>query len=161
MTRSELAQILDPAELDAAAGARGRLRVMVLEAWAEERAFVEITTPTRVACARCEGGGCDGCGRSGALRTPEEPAARVVQVQLPARLGAGVALRLVRPFGEEASIEQLLLEIVAGPEPSAGVVRLAPPPEPPARPSLPLRATATIFAVIALLAAVAAAFASR
>lgn len=159
MARNQLGQLLDPAALDVAEGARGRLRVVVVAAWAEERACLDIPVPARVACARCEGGGCDGCGRSGALRTPEDPAARTVRVQLPGQLGAGVAVRLVRPFGEDAAIEQLLVEIVAGAEPSPGVTRLPPPPPPPER--SPARGAALALAIVALAAAVATVLAAR
>jgi hypothetical protein len=34
-----------------------------------------------------------------------------------------VALRIVRPFGDAAAIEQLIVEVLAGASPSQGVVR--------------------------------------
>lgn len=165
MSRSELGQVVDPATLDAADGARGRLRVAVPEAWAAEQADIELTAPARVPCARCDGGGCDGCERSGAHRTPADPSARTVRLRLPERLGDGVALRLVRPFGDAAPLEQLFVEIVAGPEPSAGVARVAPlPPALPPGPSASAaraRAPALIFLALVVLAIVAVVLANR
>ena len=38
-----------------------------------------ITAPARLACARCDGGGCDACARSGALRSPADAGDRVVR----------------------------------------------------------------------------------
>lgn len=147
--------MVDPAALDAASGARARLRVVVPEAWGAAGEDVAITTPARLACAACDGGGCDGCGRSGAYRAPAEPAARTLRVTLPERVD-GVVLRVVHPFGEGQAPEQLLLELAAGPEPSPGVAR-----EP--RPALrrPRVPTAAALAVLALVASIAAALLAR
>ncbi len=126
MDRSELGQVVDPEALDASAGARGRLRIEVPAAWMNEGSAIEIAVPARILCDRCDGGGCDGCGRSGALRAPENSSDRAVRLQVPAGSGGGVALRIVRPFGGEAAIEQLIVEVRAGASPSPGVVRRAP-----------------------------------
>ncbi|EYF08138.1 hypothetical protein [Chondromyces apiculatus] len=164
MGGNALGQILDTGALDTAEGARGRLRVTVPAGWEGEAADLEITAPARVTCARCEGGGCDACGRSGALRTPDDPAERVLRVRLPAHLGGGVVLRLVRPFGETSPIEQLHLELIPGPVPSQEMVRL-PDPEPLALAvsSSPGRASAAVVGVgfLALLAAVLSLLATR
>jgi hypothetical protein len=157
VAKTDLAQVVDPASLDTAAGARARLRVVVLEAWAREQADIEIAAPARLACARCDGGGCDGCARSGAHRAPAHLADRTLQVRLPDRMGDGVALRLIRPFGDASPLDQLLVEIVTGAAPSPGVTRL--PPAAPPRPSL--RGAAVLLALLAVLATVAAVLATR
>lgn len=115
---SKLGRVLDPEELDRAVGPRGRLVVQVPGAWLAEGDAVEIVVPARVACARCEGGGCDECGRSGALRLPEEEPARTLQLTLPVSGAERTVVRLVRPFGEEAGIEQLWVELHVAPQPS-------------------------------------------
>jgi hypothetical protein len=71
-------------------------RIEVPEVWFEEGAHLEIELPQRLACARCEGGGCDACGRAGAITLyslDEEPL--VVRVGLPkAPPGGAVVLRI-------------------------------------------------------------------
>ena len=69
--KSSLGRVVDPGALDLSAGPRARLSVEVPEAWLAEGADVAVTAPARLVCARCDGGGCDGCARSGALRSPE------------------------------------------------------------------------------------------
>ncbi|AKT42582.1 hypothetical protein [Chondromyces crocatus] len=165
MGQNELGQLLDPSALDRAEGARGRLRLVVPAQWDGEPTELEITAPLRITCARCDGGGCDACGRSGALKTPDDPADRILRVQLPAQLGGGVVLRLVRPFGDTWPIEQLLLELVPGATPSRDIVRLPPPaplaPWTASPPSSHARATALGVGFLAVLAAVLALLASR
>jgi hypothetical protein len=59
-------------------------RIEVPDAWFEEGAHIEVQLPQRVVCARCEGGGCDACGRAGAITlfsSGEEPLC--VRVGLP------------------------------------------------------------------------------
>jgi hypothetical protein len=126
--KSSLGRVLDPGALDAATGPRARLSVEVPAAWLAEGADLAVTAPARLPCGRCDGGGCDTCGRSGALRAPEVAGDRVVHARVPRAAGAphGVALRILHPFGEEHAIEQLLLELRAGAAPSAGVTRVAP-----------------------------------
>ncbi|MBI4954871.1 MAG: hypothetical protein HY908_22810 [Myxococcales bacterium] len=68
MSRVELARLVDRAALDEAPGPRGRLRVTVPESWLATPSELEIRVPARLTCARCDGGGCDACGRSGAVR---------------------------------------------------------------------------------------------
>lgn len=158
--RSELGQIVDREALEAGGGARGRLRISVPAGWAG--GVIEIAAPGRVACARCDGGGCDGCDRSGAHRTPAEPGERTLRLQLPDPLDPGgvVALRLVRPFGEGAALEQLLVEVTAGAEASPGVLRIAPAAAP-VETARQLRGPALAAALFAVLALVAALIASR
>jgi hypothetical protein len=128
---STLGQVVDPEELDRSAGPRGRMRVEVPAALLAAGGEIEITVPARVACARCDGGGCDGCERSGALRAPEPAEERRVRLTLPAQepgaaAPARVELRLVRPLGDACLIEQLLVEVAAGDETSAGLVVVTP-----------------------------------
>lgn len=126
MDRNELGQVVDPEALDASAGARGRIRIEVPASWMNEGSAIEVAVPASILCDRCDGGGCDGCGRSGALRAPDDPRGRAVRLQVPAGSGGGVAVRIVRPFGDEAAIEQLIIEVRAGASPSQGVVRRSP-----------------------------------
>jgi hypothetical protein len=125
-TRQDLAQVVDLEALEGSAGARGRLRIAVPESWEAGDELI-VVAPARVVCDRCDGGGCDGCNRSGALRTPEEPSARALHVQLPDLAGRTAAVRLVRPFGEASTVEQLIVELSRAPEGTgapAGVTRV-------------------------------------
>lgn len=103
-----LSRILDPSALDACDKPRGRLVIEVPAHFAG--AEIDIVLPPRVTCARCDGGGCDGCGRRGGHRLSGEPEARVVRVTLPLALEGGALLRIVRPLEGEAAIHQLLVE---------------------------------------------------
>jgi hypothetical protein len=61
-------------------------RIRVPHAWLEAGNTVELELPRNLACAACNGGGCDSCERSGAisLRGRQE-LPEVLQVTLPAR----------------------------------------------------------------------------
>ena len=63
-------------------------RVEVPAAWLQQGAAIECELPRKLPCARCEGAGCDTCGRSGAARVcePGQPPRRVV-----VHLGSGTA----------------------------------------------------------------------
>ncbi|WP_437765081.1 hypothetical protein WMF27_31850 [Sorangium sp. So ce281] len=163
MGRAELAQLIDRDGLDASDGSRGRLAIAVPAAWARDGADIEIAVPARVTCARCDGGGCDSCARSGAHRAPADIAARTLRLRLPPDLGGGVTLRLVRPFGEHAPLDQLLVELREDSAASPGVRRVPPPSEALARSPATsggrfraLGAELGAPAVIATLAAIAA-----
>ncbi|WP_438015258.1 hypothetical protein WMF18_30845 [Sorangium sp. So ce315] len=164
MGRAELGQLVDREDLDASGGPRGRLSIAVPAAWTRGGADIEFAVPARVSCARCDGGGCDGCARSGAHRAPAELAARTLRLRLPADLTGGATFRLVRPFGEHAPLDQLLVEVRADSEASPGVRRIAPPPPSAlARPAgdgggrlFGLGAQLSAPAVLATLAAIAA-----
>ncbi len=68
-------------------------RIEVPEAWFEEGVHLEIELPQRLACARCEGGGCDACGRSGAITLyAQGEVPLVVHVGLPRAAPGGVVL---------------------------------------------------------------------
>jgi hypothetical protein len=127
--RSPLGRVLDPSALDAGAGPRARLRIEVPAAWLVEGAELSVLAPVRLACARCDGGGCDACGRSGALRAPAGAGERVLHASVPRAPGGpqAMVLRIPHPFGPEGGIEQLLLELHAASMASPGVTRRAPP----------------------------------
>jgi hypothetical protein len=162
MGKAELAQMIDREGLDASNGARGRLRLAIPASWAREGGEIEITVPSRVTCARCDGGGCGGCERSGAHRTPSEPARRTLRLRLPERLGSVVTVRVVRPFGDDAgALDQLLVELSAGADLSPGVVRIAPPQAAAPLARLGRLSPPLVVALLAVLAAVAGLIASR
>jgi hypothetical protein len=95
----------------------------------------ELQVPRRLPCARCEGGGCDACGRCGAieLRAVDAPveivtvtlsqsgSGKVIRVRVPERGGAG---RGAEPRGH------LLVIFREGAEPTPGVVCVNPAPPP-------------------------------
>jgi hypothetical protein len=108
---SELGKLLDKDALEQDSGPRARAKIEVPERWAKEGARIAITLPKVLTCARCDGGGCDGCGRSGALRAPGNERSRVVRVRLPGPLGDGVAMRIADPFGRASRISQLWIEV--------------------------------------------------
>ena len=117
---TSLGQVLDVAALDSSSGPSARVRVGVEPGWARGD-MLDVVVPERLMCARCDGGGCDACGRSGAVRAPSDPAARMVRVELPELGATGVAIRLVRPFGDAADLEQLRIELRHGAPSDAGV----------------------------------------
>lgn len=64
--------------------------------WLEEGASVSIVLPRLLSCARCEGGGCDVCGRKGAFEIT--PGGDPIVVSLPRQASAAPsALRLRLP----------------------------------------------------------------
>lgn len=155
-----LGKVADPAALEACARGRAHLRVDVLAAWLIEGADLELTVPARLACARCSGGGCDACARSGVLRAPADAAARVVRARVPALTDdTAVALRLPDPFGEEHPIGQLLVELRPAPSASEMVRIVTAPAPPPAPPRLAVHPLAV--AVLVTFAGVLAALLAR
>jgi len=126
---TELGRLLDKDALENDSGARARVKISVPAAWADDTALVEITVARTLVCARCDGGGCDGCHRSGALRGPAKEAARRVRIRLPQNLRDGVALRIAQPFGRGSAITQLWIEVRPSAEPSAAVRRVGGRPE--------------------------------
>jgi hypothetical protein len=104
-------------------------RVKVLRDWLTLGEVIELELPRNLACAACGGGGCDRCGRSGAitLRKRDEPA-EVVEVTLPARPSdelpdsRGITLRIpeqggLPEHGSELPRGLLLLTVVPSAEP--------------------------------------------
>jgi hypothetical protein len=163
--RTELGQVVNIQALDASSGARGLFRVRVPASWAAAGSQIALTVPTRVECARCSGGGCDGCGKSGALKAPRDPSARALRLEIPKGSTEGVALRLAHPFGEGAEIEQLIIEVRCGDAPSEGVSRIAAPHPRPRRgrrvprditTTQPARAVGTQSILVPLVVAIAA-----
>jgi hypothetical protein len=122
---SQLGKLLDREALDADEGPRARARVTVPAGWADGASLIEIALPRALECARCDGGGCDACGRSGALRGPSSDADRIVRVRLPRGLGEGVAMRLSQPFGRASKITQLWVEVRPGDAATRSVRRLS------------------------------------
>jgi hypothetical protein len=121
-------------------------RVKVRREWLTLGEVVELELPRNLACAACGGGGCDACGRSGAitLRQRDEPA-EMVEVTLPARRGddlpesRGVTLRIPELGGLPEPGSQLprgvlLLTVVPSlePDPSIKLLRGVPSKRPPA-----------------------------
>ncbi len=132
MEKSALGRVLDARDLDAAGGPRARLAIDVPAAWIEEGVELVVRTPRLLGCARCDGGGCDACERSGALRAPSDPEARVVRVTVgpssidPERDGSrAIVVRVAQPFGPDEEIDQLLLELRPSASASPSVTRVA------------------------------------
>ena len=121
-------------------------RVKVRREWLTVGEVIELELPRNLACATCGGGGCDACGRSGAitLRKRDEPA-EVVEVTLPARSSdelpdsRGITLRIpeqggLPPPDSDLPRGVLLLTVVASsePDPSIKLLRGVPSKRPPA-----------------------------
>jgi hypothetical protein len=121
---AKLGRVTDPNSLDASEGSRAALRIVVPEGWLRDGAELEVTAPKKLSCDRCDGGGCDGCGRSGALLAPDEPDDRRLSLHLPGGHAEGLQLRIVDPF-QDAEIEQVIVTVQPGLEASTGVVRVA------------------------------------
>lgn len=152
-----LGRILDPQALDDEHGHRGRLRITVPAAWTNAPCELELVVPLRLPCARCDGGGCDGCGRSGAVKAPRGEAERTLSARLPKGIEEGVALRIAQPFGAEGEIVQLFVEVRVGAAASPGVRRIEPPPPlSPPRVGRPVAIALSVALSLATLAALLA-----
>lgn len=133
-----LGRVLVREQLDAARGPDAHHRITVPGEWIDEAARVEFELPRTLSCAACSGGGCDTCGRSGAVATRGrgEPA-ELVCVQLPPQPGATV--RIANSGGLPLTADDalprghLLLRVIAGPQASDGIVRIEPSTPPPPR----------------------------
>jgi hypothetical protein len=147
---NELGRVLDPNELDRADGQRGRLTIDVLTEWLVAGDTVELVAPARIVCARCEGGGCDACERSGALRLNGDVTARTIRLTLPPTTSSRVLVRLLRPLGDDAGLEQLSVEVRASSTPGASCRRVEPATS--RGPSLTLRSVALGIAIVVLFA---------
>jgi hypothetical protein len=132
---------------DLTAGTRGRLSVDVLDAWLAPGTLLELVVPVRLACARCDGGGCDACGKSGAIRISGDEQKRSLRITL-SESARGV--RLVRPLGEDAGLDQLVIELRPAAVPSAFCCRVEGRGD---RTSVILRLLVFIALVVALIAA--------
>ena len=114
--------------------------------WLALGEVIELELPRNLSCAACGGGGCDTCGRSGAitLRKREEPA-EVVEVTLPSRPAdeqpdsRGITLRIPEQGGlpdpgSDLPRGVLLLTVVPSQEPDSSIklLRGVPSKRPPA-----------------------------
>ena len=154
-----LGRVLDPRALDEGTGARGRVRLEVPADWLAAGCRIAIVAPRRLPSARCDGGGCDACGKSGVLRAPDAADDRRLEITLPGTHRDAVALRLSDPFGG-GLVEQLIVEIRAGTA-SPCVTRIPdplPPPDAAPLPVIPWRGliAAGLATAAAILAAVLA-----
>jgi hypothetical protein len=120
--------------------------VRVARSWLEAGDTIELTLPRNLHCAECDGGGCDRCGRAGAVSLwgREEPAA-VLEVTLPRRTAAELrgepvlVLRIPDAGGWPAPDSghprgHLLLRLTASADPDPSVVKRARDPSLRARP---------------------------
>lgn len=134
-------------------------RIRVEREWLLTGELIELELPRNLSCAACEGGGCDRCGRSGAiaLRGRDDPA-EYVQVTLPTRTEEEVAdqpclvLRVPgyggHPEGDPVEARGLLLlRIAASPTADPGVRRVREPTKRPRKSSIPAAVAAAGAAV--------------
>ena len=122
-----LARVLREDDLTGPRGPDGKLTITVPRAWLANGRWIELSLPRTLTCVRCEGGGCDGCGRSGAVDTRgRKELAEIVELRLP-NSDQGATIRLPKRGGmaleEETSLDRgiLLLTILPGVEASLGV----------------------------------------
>ena len=72
--------------------------IEVPAAWFEVGATLQILLPRLLPCARCDGGGCDACGRRGAFDQQTAGIANEVAIVLPVQApGSSTAVRLRLP----------------------------------------------------------------
>jgi hypothetical protein len=134
--KETLSEVLARVKSRAVEGPRGPdvlHRIRVRGEWLVTGEVIELELPRNLACAACGGGGCDACGRSGAitLHRRGEPA-DVVEVTLPVRPAA--ELEGARPItlrvpelgglpetGSELPRGVLLLTVVPSAEPDANI----------------------------------------
>jgi len=150
----EVACLLDKDALDGATGPSGVTSIDVPASWLSRGDTIELTVPSRLLCARCEGGGCDSCERRGGLRLEGDVASRRVRLALPTRTETSTfVVRLVHPLGDAAGLEQLTIKIGVASLPTAGCERVEP-----ITGSTPALRTLVVAGAIALLviAAIAA-----
>lgn len=149
MYKGLLPEVLARVTSRAASGPRGPdvlHRVKVRREWLLRGEVIELELPRNLSCAECGGGGCDKCGRSGAitLRRRNEPA-EVVEVTLPARPvddepdSRGITLRIPEQGGlpdpgSDLPRGLLLLTVVPSqePDPRIKLLRGVPSKRPPA-----------------------------
>lgn len=113
--------------LDGPRGPDVLCEVVVPGPWLASGERIQIDLPGRLTCAACSGGGCDACGRSGALELP--PREGPLELTLPTQLEPAALVRVRIPGCGGASPDaalgrgQLILSVRAGDEPSRGVRR--------------------------------------
>jgi hypothetical protein len=111
---TQLARLVDPEALDADAGPRAKLTRTVPRAWLSSDCTLTVVAPKLLGCATCDGGGCDGCAKSGAHRIDGDDDARRIAIPLRGADGGERLLRLVEPFGPSCRLRVLLLELREG-----------------------------------------------
>jgi len=113
--------------------------ISVPAGWFAQGQRIQVDVPARLACASCEGGGCDACGRSGALDVPK--AEELLEVTLPATSEGGALRVRLAGLGAEgtepgAPRGHLILSVRVGDRASRSVSLCAGQPvkpDPPAR----------------------------
>ena len=155
MASQPLGKVADAEAAASAEGAHVAVTIRVARAWVArgEAIEVEVEAPELARCARCEGGGCDGCGRSGAVRLASEVAERTFTLALPAGLAERTLVRVPRPFGEEGPIGLAVCEVQLAE--GAERCRLRAPLTPASPPALPLAPLAWLAPLAAVAAAIA------
>lgn len=148
---AELGRVIDPRAAAEKSGRRGRLALTVPDGW--EDAEIEIRVPHRLRCELCDGGGCDSCGKSGAIAVEVDDEARRVLMRVPSGLDRGALVRLVDPFGPGVDLGVLILELRVGSAASPHVRRVVPSlpaPVPPRGPASQLRAMVFLAVCLAI-----------
>lgn len=105
-------------------------RISVPADWLIGGVTIEVELPRHLGCARCEGGGCDACQRSGALtlRGRDDPPERITVTLPSASSEADIVLRIPEAGGYPPPDQMcgrglLLLRVSPGDTASAGVQR--------------------------------------
>lgn len=141
-----------------AEGAHVSLSIVVLPSWAERGATVAVVAKERLVCARCDGGGCDGCEKSGAVKLPREAEARTFSLVLPPNMVEPSAVRVPRPFGERLPVALAICVVRLGEAASGCSLVSVPSPEEPAGPPRSLVWAAPVVALVVALVAALVAF---
>jgi hypothetical protein len=153
--KNALGTVVDRDAVAGAEGAHVSLSIVVLPRWAELGATVTVVAKERVVCARCDGGGCDGCEKSGAVRLPREAEARTFTLVLPAKMAAPSAVRVPRPFGDASPVALAVCVVRLG-DAAAGCALVSPEAAPEGPPRSLVRALPVVAVVVALVAALVA-----
>lgn len=149
-------------DVDAERGPDLAWEIRVPESWFAEQAVVQARLPRLLGCARCAGGGCDGCQRRGAFSRADCGAPASVEVRLPRAVGNGreaVCLRLpgcgARATEDGVPPGHLLLTLRAAPHGADPDPRLQRTRTPaswfPARPPVAIWAGLSVLVMLGLL----------
>jgi hypothetical protein len=127
------------AEPAAERGPDAAFAIAVPMSWLQEGCLIEVALPRNLTCAQCQGGGCDTCGRSGAIsirrrNTEEEPLRITLPAQVEADTTSQFLLRIPErggPAAPDTSFPKglLLLSITAAEVASPQVQRVDEPPD--------------------------------
>jgi hypothetical protein len=125
-----LGRVLRDEDLEGPRGPDATLRVSVPHDWLKRGVWIEVDLPRTLPCAACAGGGCDKCGRSGAVVTRgRKELPEVIDLRLP-ETEQGATMRLPKRGGlpedgdETVGRGILLLTVVPAEAPSDGVRHL-------------------------------------